>query len=316
MNEITATLTRLLPVAGLVVSGWWLARRKIIASELSKPLCDLAFLLLIPAYLFPKLYGSDLGRLFDLTAIGAYAAVAITGMVIVATLCLRRAELGPADTALRMMAACQVNTAYFAIPVFVQLFGDAAPIFPILILQVCLLTVVVLTVLEFARTDHETRRNPAVTVTRSVGAALATPVVVACVAAIVANLASWPVPESVLSGLSFAGDAASPVALIALGLHLGGSTLRLRGATPDENAVIVFKCAILPSMVYGVTEYVVHVDDPWPAYLTMLAAMPTPQNVFVLAGRYNVGLDFAGSVVVKTTVVALVLLPVWTLLVT
>ncbi|MET7772695.1 AEC family transporter [Nocardia sp. NPDC005366] len=315
MSEIAATLTQLLPIAALVAAGWWFARRKIIAADVSKPLCDLAFLLLIPAYLFPKLYASDLGQLFDFTAIGAYAAAAITAMVIVGVLCLRRTELGAAGTALRMMAACQVNTAYFAIPVFVQLFDDATPIFPILILQVCGLTIIVLTVLEFAGADHVTARHPAVTITRSVGAALATPVVVACGAAITFNVASWPVPHPVVSGLSFAGDAASPVALIALGLHLGGSTLRLRGATPDENAIIAFKCVILPLMVYAVAEYIVRVDDPWLAYLTVLAAMPTPQNVFVLAGRYDVDLDFAGSVVVKTTLVSLALLPAVTLLV-
>lgn len=98
-------------------------------------------------------------------------------------------------------------------------------------------------------------------------------VVVTCVAGVALNALSLPMPEQALSGLSFAGAAASPVALIALGLYLGGSTLRLRG---------------LP------------------------AAMPTPQNVFILAGRYGGDVDFSGSVVVKTALVSLLLLPVRT----
>ncbi|NKY55231.1 AEC family transporter [Nocardia flavorosea] len=315
MNGVAGTVIQLVPIAVLVVAGWWLAHRKIIAAEVSKPLCDLTFLLLIPAFLFPELYASDLRQLFDIQAIATYAGVSLTGMVIVGGLCRRFTNVGAAGTALRMMAACQINTAYFAIPVFVQLFDDAAPVLPVLVLQVCCQTVLVLIILELAENHRTAGRHPAVSVARSVTAALTTPVVIACAAAIACNIMSLTVPETVLSGLSFAGEAASPVALIALGLHLGGSTLRLRGATPDENAIIVVKCVIFPLMVFGLAEYVLPISDPWPAYLTMLAAMPTPQNVFVLAGRYGGDLDFAGSVVVKTTFVALLLLPVWTTIV-
>ncbi|MEV0044020.1 AEC family transporter [Nocardia rhamnosiphila] len=176
-------------------------------------------------------------------------------------------------------------------------------------------TVVVLAILEFAASRDNTERHLATTVMRSVGSALATPVVVSCVAAIACNALSLPVSEQVLSGLSFAGAAASPVALIALGLYLGGSTLRLRGATTDENAIIVVKCVVFPLMVFAIAKYIVHVDNPWLAYLTLLAAMPTPQNVFILAGRYGGDVDFSGSVVIKTTLVSLLLLPAWTALV-
>jgi predicted permease len=314
VNQVATTFVQLIPVAVLVVAGWWLARRKIIAGDTSKPLCDLAFLLLIPSYLFPELYTSNLGQLFDFAAVGVYCATALTGMVIVSASCLFLARLGSAGAALRMMAACQVNTAYVAIPVFIQVFGDATPIFPILVLQACVLTVVVLAILESAEHRHRSV-HPVVSLARSVGAALATPVAVSCLTAMALNALSWPVPEFALAGLSFIGAAASPVALIALGLHLGSSTLRLRGATSDENAIIAFKCVVLPLMVFGAAEYIVDIGDPWVAYLTVLAAMPAPQNVFILAGRYGLDLDFAGSVVVKTTVVSLLLLPAWMLLV-
>lgn len=84
----------------------------------------------------------------------------------------------------------------------------------------------------------------------------------------------------------------------------------MRGATTDENAIIVCKCVVFPLMVFVVAKYVVHLDNPWRGYLTLPAAMPTPQNVFILAGCYGDDIDFSGSVVVKTTFLSL--LPAWT----
>ncbi|RLK58981.1 hypothetical protein [Actinokineospora cianjurensis] len=53
------------------------------------------------------------------------------------------------------MAAVQVNTAYFAVPVFVMLFGDAAPI---LLLQVCLLSTAVPATMEFGGAGSTARK--------------------------------------------------------------------------------------------------------------------------------------------------------------
>lgn len=137
----------------------------------------------------------DKGVLAARTSPAYEPVVALTGMAMVGALCLRWTALGPGDIALRMMAAAQVNTAYFAIPVFAQLFDDATPIIPVLILQVTVQTVLVLAILEFAASRYNTEPHPATAVLRSVGSALAAPVVVACVVAIAFNALSLPVPE-------------------------------------------------------------------------------------------------------------------------
>ncbi|MFD0718270.1 hypothetical protein [Streptomyces globosus] len=39
--------------------------------------------------------------------------------------------------------------------------------------------------------------------------------------------------------------------------------------------------------------------------------MPAPQNLFIFAQRYDVGVDLSAALVIKSSVVALLLLPLW-----
>ncbi|MFJ9077415.1 hypothetical protein ACIRO3_19565 [Streptomyces sp. NPDC102278] len=62
----------------------------------------------------------------------------------------------------------------------------------------------------------------------------ATPLAPARTAGIVLNLLTVRVPGVVTEGAAFVGDSASPVALFALALHLGGAGPTLRGTTREE----------------------------------------------------------------------------------
>lgn len=305
-----ATLEKLVPVLLAFGCGVLLARRKTIPAGSSKVFTDYAFLVAVPCYLFRNIYTSDLGALFDWRAILGYAATAAVAMLAVTGLTLL--VLGarePRGVALRLMASVQGNTAYFGVPVFIMLFGDAAPIFPVLLFQVCVLSLIVLAVMELGRTEREA--PVPVRLARAVWGSLTTPVVLACNAGILLNLVSVGVPAVLLDGLSFVGASAAPVALFALGLHLGGTGLSLRGTTWEEAGIIAFKCAVFPLLAWAVCGGIFGVEGHWLTYLVLIAALPSPQNLFIFAQRYEIAVDMSASLVVKSSVLALVLLPVW-----
>ncbi|MGB3444659.1 MAG: AEC family transporter [Actinophytocola sp.] len=314
MTDAVAALGELVPVALAFGAGAVFARRKIIQAQDSRIFSDFAFLFAIPCYLFGNIYASDLRVLFDWQAIGGYAATAALATVVVGVTA-RRLGKSSRGVAMRIMAGVQVNTAYFAVPVFVMLFGDAAPIFPILLLQVCLLTVVVISIMEFDGADHEAEdaegSGRAAKLGRAVWASLNTPVVLACNLGIVLNLLSVRMPGPVLDGFAFVGAAAAPVALFALGLHLGGTGIAVRATTKEEIALIGFKCVVFPLAVYALCGWVFEVERPWLDYLVLIAAMPAPQNLFIFAQRYRVDEELSASLVVKSSVVTLILLPLW-----
>jgi malonate transporter and related proteins len=305
-----ATLEKLVPVLLAFGCGVLLARRRTIPAANSKVFTDYAFLVAVPCFLFRNIYTSDLGALFEWRAVLGYAVTAVLAMGAVTALTmlvLRTRE--PRAVALRLMASVQGNTAYFGVPVFIMLFGDAAPIFPVLLFQVCVLSLVVLAVMELGRTDRDTP-VPA-RLGRALWGSLTTPVVLACNAGILLNLIAVHVPAVLLHGFSFVGASAAPVALFALGLHLGGTGLSLRGTTWEETGIIVFKCVVFPLLAWAVCGLVFGVHGHWLAYLVLIAALPSPQNLFIFAQRYEVAVDMAAGLVVKSSVAALALLPLW-----
>ncbi|MEU8437720.1 AEC family transporter [Streptomyces sp. NPDC029216] len=304
-----AALEKLVPVLLAFGGGVLLARRKSVPAEASKAFSDYAFLFAVPCYLFGNIYAADLGALFDWRAIGGYAAAAALAVLAVALGAAAYGIREPRAVALRVMAGVQVNTAYFAVPVFITVFGTAAPIFPVLLFQVCVLSLVVIALMELGRADDA--GGPGTRLSRALAASLATPLVLACNAGILLNLLSVHVPEVVLDGAAFVGGSASPVALFALGLHLGGTGLDVRGTTREEAALIAFKCLGFPLLAWAVCGGLFGVRGDWLAYLVLIAAMPTPQNLFIFAQRYDIGVDLSASVVIKSSVVALLLVPFW-----
>lgn len=305
-----AALEKLMPVVLAFGAGVLLARRKVVPAEASKVFADYAFLFAVPCYLFGNIYAADLSALFDWRAIGGYAAAAALGVVLVAAASALAGIREPRDVALRVMAGVQVNTAYFAVPVFITFFGTAAPIFPVLLFQVCVLSLVVISIMELGRPGPGSG-STGQKLNRAVGASLVTPVVLSCNAGILLNLLSVHIPKVVLDGAAFVGDSASPVALFALGLHLGGVGLDVRGTTREELALIGFKCLAFPLLAWAVCGVLFGVRGEWLTYLVLIAAMPTPQNLFIFAQRYEVGVDLSASVVIKSSVVSLLLLPLW-----
>ncbi|MEU7998856.1 AEC family transporter [Micromonospora sp. NPDC049060] len=339
---------KLVPVALAFGCGVFFARRRIGGADASKGFADFAFLFAVPCYLFVNIYRSDLAALFNWRAILGYALTAMVGMAVVGLATWLTVSREPRDIALRIMAGIQVNTAYFAVPVFIMLFGDAAPIFPVLLFQVCVLTLVVISIMELggppvgpapvsasvpvpaqattadravtavavpdptvAAPAPAPRRGAAGKLLRAVWASLNTPVVLACNLGIVANLIGVGVPAPLMDGFAFVGDAASPVALFALGLHLGGTGLSIRGTTWEEIWLIAVKCVAFPLAMWLACGYLFDVRGDWLKYLVLIAAMPAPQNLFIFAQRYGVGVDMSASLVVKSSVAALLLLPLW-----
>lgn len=348
--EALAVFEKLVPVALALGGGVLFARRSVVSAASSKAFADFAFLFAVPCYLFANIYRSDLGTLFAWPALAGYAVTAGIAMAVVGVLAGLTTTREPRQLALRIMAAVQVNTAYFAVPVFIMLFGDAAPVFPVLLFQVCVLTLVVLAIMELngapvrvfpagqavpasagagglrptrptgepqplqptggppAPSPLRSRRGR---VGRALWGSLNTPVVLACNAGLLLNLLAFRMPEPLLGGFDFVGAAAAPIALFALGLHLGGSGVSFRHTTGEEIWLIAVKCLLFPFAVWLAAAHVFDIDDPWLTYLVLIAAMPAPQNLFIVAQRYGVDVELSAALVVKSSVAALLLLPFW-----
>jgi hypothetical protein len=194
------------------------------------------------------------------------------------------------------LAAGYTNANYIGIPVATYVLGDAALVVPIVMLQLLIVTPVALTLLEFATAGHASWRSTATAPVRN-------PLIVAVVLGLVSSVTGLRLPAVLAHPIATIGSAAVPVVLIAFGMSLSG--LRLLAPGPDRVATItavVLKTAGMPAFAFLLAVALGLARDATYA-VTVLAGLPTAQNIFLYAQRFQTGLALARDAIFLSTVV-------------
>ncbi|MEO8282380.1 MAG: AEC family transporter, partial [Pseudarthrobacter sp.] len=116
----------------------------------------------------------------------------------------------------------------------------------------------------------------------------------------------WQVPELVMQPIHLIGGAAIPAMLIAFGMSLNGSKplQSVEGRRPDILLASGFKLIVHPLLAFLFARFALGMDGQGLFAVVVTSALPTAQNVFVIASRYRIGLAVAKDTVLITTVVA------------
>lgn len=110
---------------------------------------------------------------------------------------------------------------------------------------------------------------------------------------------------AVVAALELVGGMAVPAMLIAYGVALRLGPLPGRGVMPQTLAgVTVLKMVVQPVTAYLVGRFAVGLDDADLFAVTLLSALPTAQNVFVIATRYERGVLLARDSIFVTTLLS------------
>jgi hypothetical protein len=122
---------------------------------------------------------------------------------------------------------------------------------------------------------------------------------------VVVAATGYRVPAPVLQPLTLLAGAAIPLVLMAFGMSLRGSK-PLGGAAHRTETLIAtaLKAILMPAFTYllGALVFGLHGHALFAAVL--LAGLPTAQNVFNFASRFDRGVELARDVVLYTTILA------------
>jgi predicted permease len=129
------------------------------------------------------------------------------------------------------------------------------------------------------------------------------PIVVGSVLGVLVSLSGIRLPPIALDPLQLIADACVPVLLISYGISLHGQRiLGPSGRRRDILLASVLKLAAMPLVAWVVAAFVFHLSPHDVLIVTVLAALPTAQNVFNYAQRFDVGETIARDTVFLTTV--------------
>lgn len=289
------TLTGFVVVGVAIALGWILGRIDLLGPHARHVLSRLTYFVLSPFLLFVVLAQADVHTLFSaLLPVSAIAAVAVFIVyAVVARFVWRR---GVAETLSGTLSAGQVNSNNIGIPLSLYLLGSAAYPAPVILLQLLVFTPVTMAIFE-AVTSGQRRAIPILRRT------VTNPIVVGSVLGVLVSLSGIRLPPIALDPLQLIADACVPVLLISYGISLHGQRiLGPSGRRRDILLASVLKLAAMPLVAWVVAAFVFHLSPHDVLIVTVIAALPTAQNVFNYAQRFDVGETIARDTVFLTTV--------------
>lgn len=292
----------------VILVGWVLARLKVVDQDGRLVLNRTAFFAASPALLFTVLSQADVGLLFSsvlAVALLAFVAVALV-YAVVARVWLTK---DPSRIALAAAASGYANVNNIGLPVAIYVIGDAGFIGPMLLLQLLVIAPLLLAALDILTAGRaslvgiltQPLRNPML-IASALGAA---------VAALGIEL-----PEPVLAPLEILGGAAVPLMLLAFGISLSGERPLQPGSGRREVwLAVALKAVAMPAIAYLLARFAFGLDEQLVYACTVMAALPTAQNVYQYALRYDRATVITRDIVLVTTLLSLpvMLLIAWLL---
>ncbi len=264
----------------LIALGILLAHLGVIDAAGQRTLSTLAFFVASPALLVTVLEDSDLAEIFSGNLAATAAAVLITGLVYVVAAVVRHQELGSAVVG--TLCSAYVNAGNLGLPIAAYVLGDPALVAPTLLFQLLVLQPLALTLLDVAVSPD--RRS----VRRVLLRPLTNPITIASLLGLLLAATGYRLPPVVHDPLVLVGGMAVPSMLLAYGVSLRLGPLPGRGVPASELGLVVgLKLVVQPLAAYVIGRYALGLDTTQLLAVTVLAALPTAQNVFVIATRYE-----------------------------
>ena len=283
----------------IILVGWFVGRQRILGDNARPVLSGLTFFVASPALLFETLSKARLQEVFAepllVTAVAAITTAAI--FFALTRFWLKRAL---PESLMSAMSASLANSANLGIPIAVYVLGDASYVAPLLIFQLAFFTPMFLMILDSSTSAHRT------TVLGFLLMILRNPMIVGSGLGLLVAGTGFQVPALVMEPIHLIGGAAIPAMLIAFGMSLNGTRPLQASAGRRVDTLLAsgFKLAIQPALAYVFARFALGMDGHALFAVVVTSALPTAQNVFVAASRYQTGLTVAKDTVLITTVVA------------
>ena len=203
-----------------------------------------------------------------------------------------------------------VNAGNLGLPVAAYVLGDAALVAPTLLLQLLVLQPLALAVLDADVRGHRP------TVRQVLLRPFTNPLTIGTLIGLLLSVTGWQLPPIVLDPIELIGAMAVPAMLLAYGiaLRLGPG---FGGDVPAGELALTstLKLAVQPLVAYAVAHLALGLSGHALLAVVVCSSLPTAQNIFVHATRYDRSPTLARDTILVTTVgaVPLITLVVWLL---
>jgi predicted permease len=289
------SLTGFVVVGVAIVVGWILGRIDLLGEHARPVLARLTFFVLSPFLLFVVLAQADVRTLFSaLLPVSAVAAVAIIAVYTLVARLVWKRSVG--ETVIGALSAGQVNSNNIGIPLSLYLLGSAAYPAPVILLQLLVFTPITMAILDAVTSGRSS-------LWRSILRTVTNPIVLGSVLGTLVSVAGIELPPVVMQPALLIANACVPIMLISYGISLHGQ--RVLGASGRRRDVVLattLKLLAMPLIAWALAEFAFGLSAHDVLIVTVLAALPTAQNVFNYSQRFDVGEVISRDTIFLTTI--------------
>ncbi len=285
-------------IGAVIAVGYLVGRLGILGPHAEFVLGRFAFFVLSPALLFTVLAEADAKQLFSsLLPVSAIASLScMLAFALVAQLFWRRAV---AETTIGSLASGYANANNIGLPIAAYVLGDPAFAAPVILLQLVIFTPIALTILDVSTSG-----------TLSLGRVLSQPIrnplIIGSALGLVLSVTGVQLPAPVMEPFHLIGAAAVPTVLLLFGMSLHGRRILQAGSGRRDTLLAVgLKIVIMPVVAWAVGLLVFGLEGLPLFAVVVLAALPTAQNVFNYALRFERAVPVARDAVLITTVLSI-----------
>jgi malonate transporter len=303
-------------VIGIIIGlGFLLAQLKILDATAQGVLTRVAFYVASPALMITVLGGTDVHRLFSTNLIASLGSVVVAATIAVSlTRLVWRREAG--ETVIATFCAAYVNAGNLGLPIAAYALGDAALVAPMLLAQLIILQPTGLAVLDaITQVPSPGISQRRLLILRLTGP-FRNPLAVGSLIGLALALTGIKLPVIINAPLTLVGALAVPSVLLAYGISLRLGPRPGAGESPIQIATLVsIKLVVQPIAAYLIGARLVGLTGHDLLAVTVIAALPTAQNVFTFAMRYDRGVILARDVIFVATLlsVPVILIITWLL---
>ncbi len=272
-----------LPLFLIVGLGYGFARCRLISAQVGQALSKFAFTVALPLLLFRVMSNITQMPTPDWRIAIAFFGSCFILFAVSRLLAARFFRLDADGQTLFGMATVFSNNVQLGIPLTIALLGEGAlpSVAVIFSLNGFLMWTLVTVAIELGRAKSPSLRQ---TITRGIWQTLKNPIVVGIIAGFLWSISTLSMPAALGKTISLLADAASPVALFAVGVSL--TQFSLSETLRQSSAISVLKLLAQPLLVYGLGRAM---ELPLVSMqaAVLLAALPVGVNVCLMAEQFK-----------------------------
>lgn len=298
-----------LPIFALVAAGWVMRASGIMGPNATGELNRFVVWLALPALLFDIVAKAHWSEIWQPSFIAVFGLG--TGAVFIATILaqLRRSR-DLADATVDGLNAAYPNTGFMGFPLAAATLGPSSlvPTMVATIMTVCVLFAAALILIEI---DVQTERHPRRMVTKVARSLATNPLLVAPILGGVFLAFTISLPAPLAKFVTLLSNAASPCALVALGLFIAEKRPTVASPVRGVGILVAMKLVVQPVITWVLASLVFRLPPLLTATAVLMAALPTGTGPFLIAEFYRREAGITSRVVLVSTIASLLTITVY-----